>query len=364
MKSFSLVNLLIFIAGLLGGYFLYPQEIHHFLDFNPSQSARTIPDYNKITLKNCAPRDEKHGENWLGNDFEEALAKNFATVSQVFQQEKIDDDSGINIYMRGYFQWSPPFPNHKRINLAYVFYPLFFSHYDAAKISQRDRITTTDNGYLQVFFDEMQFYDAIAVASETYAKKMKDAGFKAYYVPQFTNPNRFYPEYDENIKSEILFIGSRPQFRRAPMIVYHHQLPITIYGPESDGLAKAEYIDNNELHKYYSSAKIVLNDTRADMRQHGFINNRLFDVTASGGFLISDYMPEIEKNYGDCVPMWKTEEELVKLVKYYLAPEHKAERLAKAKCAREITLKNFTADIAVQKFVRIIDDIKRKKGIK
>ena len=60
--------------------------------------------------------------------------------------------------------------------------------------------------------------------------------------------------------------------------------------------------------------------------------------------------------------MWKSEEELVALVKYYLAPEHEEERKEKAKRAREITLKNFTAEMAAKKFHQIITEIKHQKG--
>ena len=42
------------------------------------------------------------------------------------------------------------------------------------------------------------------------------------------------------------------------------------------------------LNRYYSSAKIVLNDHWPDMRAHGFLSNRLYDALACGAFVISD----------------------------------------------------------------------------
>jgi spore maturation protein CgeB len=74
-------------------------------------------------------------------------------------------------------------------------------------------------------------------------------------------------------------------------------------------------------------------------------------------------MPEIEKIYGDTVPMWKTEAELIELIKYYLSPEHEAERKDKARRAREITLKHFTAEIAAKRFNDIITPLKQQKGL-
>lgn len=363
MRNFKLQIVILFILGIGCGWFGSGLRGKNFLIPIKAPAVQQNIDYHKITFQNCAPRDENHGENWLGNDLTTALKKINPNTVQNFQNEPIDTDSGVNIYMRGYIQYSPPFLDNRYINLAYVFYPIFYSHYDADKIAHRHLLKPLDDGYMQSFFDEMQFYDALAIASKSYTEKMKQAGFKVYYIPQFTDTTRFYPEYDENVKSDVLFVGARPQLRKAPMIVYNSGLPITIYGPESNGLSKADFVDNDELHKYYSSAKIVLNDHRADMLQDGFINNRTFDVTASGGFLISDYMKEIEDIYGDSIPMWKTEQELIELIKYYLAPEHEQERLEKAQRAREITLKNFTADIVAKKFIEIIDDIKKEKGI-
>ena len=117
------------------------------------------------------------------------------------------------------------------------------------------------------------------------------------------------------------------------------------------------------INKYYASAKIVLNDHRREMKEAGFISNRIFDATASGALVISDYIPEIEKIYGDTVPMWQTEQELIELVKYYLAPEHETERKEKADRAREITLKHFTAATVAKQFNDLIIAVKQQKGL-
>jgi hypothetical protein len=67
--------------------------------------------------------------------------------------------------------------------------------------------------------------------------------------------------------------------------------------------------------------------------------------------------------YGDSVPMWKTPNELVELVRYYLDPKNEKEKLEKANRAREITLKNFTADIAGKKFDKVFEELKKQKGM-
>ena len=347
--------------GILGGLLFAANKVEPLLIKRPTPPVTQI-DHKLLTVKNCAPENVFHGETWLGNDLLDGLKTIYTKARQIYRQDTVPEESYINIYLRGYEQYTPPFPDNRHINIAYIIYPLYFSHADKKKIKLRHRLQPADIGYPHALFDELQFYDAIAVGSKSYAEKMQKSGFNAYYVPQFTNPKRFYPEYDENIKSEVLFVGKNVPYRTAAPIVLKAGLPITIYGPDWQGLATAESILNDDLHRYYSSAKIVLNDHRQEMKDAGFISNRLFDATASGTLVISDYMKEIEEIYGDSVPMWKTEAELIELVKYYLAPEHEDERLDKAHRAREITLKHFTANIVAKKFKQIISETEKNKS--
>ena len=148
-------------------------------------------------------------------------------------------------------------------------------------------------------------------------------------------------------------------YRTAVPALLKRGIKVDVYGPNwPQGIAKADYADNQILRKYYSSAKIVLNDTREGMKQFGFISNRIFDASACGTLVISDYMPEIEQIYGDSVPMYRSEDELYHLVKYYLT--HDKERIEKAQKAQEITLRNFTAEKAAIQFIDIINQLKNK----
>jgi spore maturation protein CgeB len=70
-------------------------------------------------------------------------------------------------------------------------------------------------------------------------------------------------------------------------------------------------------------------------------------------------MPEIKEIYGDSVPMYKDEKELLKLIDYYLKHDDERQRLAKK--AQQITLRNYTAEQAVDKLEKIITQIKEKK---
>lgn len=287
--------------------------------------------------------DYHYGDYWLGHDLGKALENNKTSVSYSFLHFPLLYKTNVQLIIRGNFQQI----NRMDKNIFWLAYPFLISE------------EPTLEQYGKYIADVCNNYNAFAVASEKLYQLLTDKCPNLSYIPQFTDISRFYPDYDESLKAEILFIGNAHYERKTPKIVYEAGLPIDIYGNRWDeGVAKDTYIDNRLLRKYYSSAKIVLNDTLPSMRRYGFINNRVYDVTAAGGFLISDYMPEIEAIYGDAIPMWKTEDELIELVKYYLDPAHEEERIDKANRARDITLKNFTSDITAEKFKTVINKIR------
>lgn len=236
-------------------------------------------------------------------------------------------------------------------NILYIVYPQFGEKENKELIPSK---TSYLNEIIQI--SKKEGINAIATASKELADNLRENNVNAYYIPQFTNTKRFYPDYDEKLKSEVFFVGINSFYRKAAPAVLEAGLPITIYGPGWK-TAKAPYLDNNILRKHYSSAKIVLNDTREGMKEFGFISNRIFDATACETLIITDYMPEIEEIYGDTVPMYKNKEELINLVKYYLDDKNQEERKDKARRAREITLKNFTSDKAATTIHEIIKSL-------
>jgi len=340
-KAYSLLNLL-YTTKSVAKYIAYVINNN-----NPPISYQS--DLLSITVPVHAGL-YSNGDYWLATDMEKAFDKLYHNVFLTFYLSTYPYPGDMSIYLRGTTPLQKNLRFDKTISLMYLIFPF------TDKRNERDYVVSMHNEFNQV--------DAVVMASKRITTEAKKQGVNAYYVPQFTNTQKFYVDIDEALKSEVLFVGQNDFYRKAAPTIYEAGLPISIYGPKwTEGMSKAQYIDNKILRKYYSSAKIVLNDTRPDMRKLGFISNRIFDATACGTLVISDYMPEIEEIYGDAVPMWETEEELINLVKYYLNPEHENERKEKAELARQITLKNFTSDIAAQKFKQIIDEIKKQKKL-
>lgn len=302
------------------------------------------------------PLETYSGDFVLARDLSDALAPYFKHNFVTFFSSILKYFGEVNVYMRGVISFSQKDILKNRLSILYLVYPAVDKFYtDNFEISLDD--------YIASIKDEFSLFDGVIAASDTVAQALNNVGIKAYYLPQFTNTKKFYPDFREDLQSDVLFVGTYYFNRPSVPTLLNNGIKVDIYGPNWGNLAKAPFIDNRVLRRYYSSAKIVLNDTRPDMKQLNFISNRIFDATACGAFVISDYVPEVEKVYGDSVPMWRTEAELVSLVRYYLAPEHEAERKEKAERAKKITLDNFTKEIAAQKFMNIVKGIKNKQGI-
>ena len=314
-----------------------------------------------VVIKSTANRDDVEvGDYWIGEDFAEGFRKNGLTTEVDYRgeyQRVHTPKPKINLFMRGYTKFYPPFDSG--CNVLYVYYPMAYSAKSEKKISKEtlnQRPTMPENASLD---DDWQNYDVIVVASKTYTEELQKVGINAHYIPQFTNPDKFYLSPADAPETDILFVGSNWHNRTSLLYAIESGFEVAVYGFNWQGIVpdkmyKAPYIANQDLPHYYASAKIVLNDHRPDMKEFGFINNRIYDATAAGALVVSDYMPEIEAIYGDNVPMYQTKEELKEILTYYL--NHEEERQQKAKKAQEITLKNFTNNAIAQQIFEVCKD--------
>ena len=317
-------------------------------------------DYNKIAVNvpvalNSSLEDNKYplGEKYLAENLRDEFVKQ-GLVSDIFALEdvllSVNFKAGFEFYMR----------SHPELDL--VDYHNFFDDDKVAILFET----------IPYKLEQVKRADIVFTGSVKKNNQYRKEGINSYFIPQFTRFERFYPAYKEEYKTKILFIANQwPEMdvRKSVRYSLNNGIDVDIYGanwhnvmPENKKyLLKGMQIANDDLRYYYSSADIVLNDTRDDMIEAGFISNRIFDVTACGGFIISDYIEGIEEIYGDAIPMYKTEEEFVKLIEYYLA--HPEERKEKAKKAYEITKKNFGSKEVVGKMIEIMREYAVEKKL-
>ncbi|MBA2441853.1 MAG: glycosyltransferase [Rubrobacter sp.] len=216
---------------------------------------------------------------------------------------------------------------------------------------------TTKPGQLNVLWNishpeeltarECDRYDVAFVASRRWARSLEEqTDTPVYPLRQATDPRVFYPDYDPAHDRELVFVGNS---RRVERRILRDLLPtsrdLAVWGGDWEGLIDerhvvGEYLPNEEVRKAYSSAAIVLNDHWDDMREHGFVSNRIYDALACGALVISDRLEELEEEFGEAVVTYEGADELRELVDYYL--EHPEERKARGERGRELVLERHT----------------------
>ncbi len=139
----------------------------------------------------------------------------------------------------------------------------------------------------------------IFVASEPYAAKLRSRGVRCSCMQQCTDPALFNPgRSDPAVATPVLFVGNRRPKAPRPVVTAARNLGVELAvwgrhweGELPPGTLRGPSIENRDLGRHYASAGVVLNDHSAGMRSHGFLNNRAFDVLASGRPIVTEDMP-------------------------------------------------------------------------
>lgn len=151
---------------------------------------------------------------------------------------------------------------------------------------------------------ELGTYDLRYAASDSWARDVSSRwDLLVRPLLQCTDPNRFYID-DEPVPEVVgkaLFVGnSRGEARPVVMHTAASGTPIVVYGEQWEEFLPPEavagtYVPNEILRRYYRSAAWALNDHWGDMRDLGFVSNRVFDVLASGGRLLTDEVEGLDE---------------------------------------------------------------------
>lgn len=173
--------------------------------------------------------------------------------------------------------------------------------------------------------DEMRLYDLVYVASIKYEAELRKALPNTKVLLQCTDHEVFKPYEYNDCQSEVLFVGnSRLIYRKSlKYLIPKNLFNIDVYGTRWEKIIpkeyiKGEHISNDELHKYYANAKVLLNDHWDGMREMGFIANRIFDALASKAALLTDDVEGLESILPNFFGIYTDDESLVNLIHNYL----------------------------------------------
>lgn len=184
-------------------------------------------------------------------------------------------------------------------------------------------------------------YDKIYCNAVKFTRKLTRCGIEAEALIGATSlspPPEIEPQY------QVVFVGNSRGDSGRPCVnaLRDTGCSLKVWGEGWDSILRKDQlvalsVDHNLTSEIYASAIISINDHHADMREYGFVNPRLFDVLASGGFAISDDNTAIQEIFGDSVPVFRNDSELREIVDYYL--NHPEERLPLMAKGREIAVK-------------------------
>ena len=282
---------------------------------------------------------EAWGDTHFARHFATALGGlGFSTAIHVLPEWDRPDkqDSDIVVHLRGL---TPYVPKPAHTNVLWI-------------ISHPDDVSA----------EECERYDLVLVASPAHADELRTrVSVPVHVLLQATDIARFNPDVPPvDTSHDLLFVGnSRGHDRHGVRWAIDAGLPLTVYGGDWDDRLDPAVVrgrvPNQDLPALYRSASILLNDHWEDMRQRGFVSNRIFDALACGAFVISDDVAGLEALFGGAVPTYANQEELEELVARYLDDEPARRDLAERGMAIVRTQHSFQA--RAHEFVELIQPL-------
>ena len=199
-------------------------------------------------------------------------------------------------------------------------------------------------------------FDIIFSSLPHFVSYFKNQGINAYYKPMAFEPDilkkidtlkRIYP---------VTFIGTilkQYQKRINIMEKLAELTPIEFWGendlPANSHILKKHHgtIYGMDMYKLFAQSQIVINQHN-DISENYANNIRLFEATGCGALLITDYKDNLNELFeiGKEIVVYRSIEECIELIKYYLNNSDEAQKIAKAGQLR--TLRNHTYSIRMK----------------
>lgn len=248
----------------------------------PAVRPRAADDRLTWSVKIAAPAGPE-GDGWGDVHFAAELAGALGRLGQRVRIDRRDahvrDDDGtddVTLVVRGLDRVPP---NPASVNLLWV-------------ISHPDDVADT----------ELRSFDAAFAAGPVWAAAAAErSGVPVRTLLQATDPSVFRPSRAGGPDAgRVVFVGSTRGASR-PVVTDAVALgaDLRVHGPGwetavPEGMRGAPALTRTEVAASYAAARVVLNDHWPDMAAGGFVSNRVFDVLASGGVVVTDPVAGLE----------------------------------------------------------------------
>lgn len=213
-------------------------------------------------------------------------------------------------------------------------------------------------------------YDFYFINSRYSVEEHKKKGIKScYYLPfgadlQFYNKIVLANEDYNRYKSDVGFVGAWDQNRQDLLQGLTDLDNVSIWGPKwrkrnkaNKGMLKiikGEGVYYDEAVKFYNSSKINININAWYNYIASGVSLRVFDIPACGGFLLTDFVEELLELYNlpEEMETFKTQDEFMDKIKYYLKNDSKRIKIAENGYRRVMT--DHTYEIRMKQLLDII----------
>ncbi|MEY3020273.1 MAG: hypothetical protein RLZZ272_1257 [Actinomycetota bacterium] len=178
-------------------------------------------------------------------------------------------------------------------------------------------------------------------------------------LPQAADGRTFVPgDADPALAREVLFVGnSRGVARPVVLAAIAARLSVAIVGGDWQPFVRRRHVvarraEGAALAARYRSAAVVLNDHWAGMREQGIVSNRVFDVLACGGVVVSDDVADVDRLLGGAVVTCAGPEEVGPTVRRLL--EDPVERRRRAERGVRIVREAHLLEHRAAELVRLV----------
>jgi hypothetical protein len=250
--------------------------------------VREAPPALRWAIKTAVPADEARAREWGDFHFANSLAGALRGLGQQAVVDYVPNDARETSY---------------RDDVVLVLRGLHAARLPADVTSVVWVISHPE----EVTARELAGYDLRYAASLTWPRDISSQwDLPVRPLLQCTDPSRFYID-DEPVREVVgkaMMVGNtRGKARAAAVGAVRSGTPVAVYGLGWERFLPPEviagtYVPNEIVRRYYRSAAWALNDHWPDMRDLGFISNRVFDVLASGGRLLTDDVQGLDEIFG------------------------------------------------------------------
>lgn len=173
-----------------------------------------------------------------------------------------------------------------------------------------------------VTVEEIAAHDLVFAASQPWSNAMTRRSGKRVMPLLQAADTQLMPPRSQPRRSprKAVFVGSTHAGRSRPIVAdaVKAGVDFDLYGRGWEGTPAASHlvatsVPHEQVRDLYRRYGLVLTDHWADMAEHGFIANRVFDAVAAGALVVSDEVPGIEEMFRGSVRVYRSVDHLRQL---------------------------------------------------